>query len=477
MALKPVTEEFIDELKLGLSPEAVLAVPDDYLSEPRSRWRGISSVLVLPQNVNEVSTVVGLANARNIPIIPYGGGTGLVGGQIQDKGPSGILLSLERMNEIRSLNLDENVITVESGVILSNLRDAAEEAKRIFPLSLASEGTAQIGGNLATNAGGVNVLRYGSTRNLCLGLEVVFADGSIWNGLSRLHKDNTGYDLKNLIIGSEGTLGIITAATMKLFPKPLEHTVALIAVKSPNDALKLLSETKDYFGETISAFELINKMGIDFFKETKVQVKIPFSKIPEWMVLLDIGHPGRNSAEKNSNDYFENILSSGLAVDGVLAENVGQQNDLWALRENIPEANRRIGSVSSHDISLPLSVISTFIDEARVEISKLGNFRINCFGHLGDGNLHFNIFPNKGEKREDYNHIRPEIKKTIHDLVHLHGGSVSAEHGIGRLKINDLVKYSDPVKLKLNKSIKAVMDPKGILNPGVIFAPNHKTKK
>ena len=477
MALKPVTEEFIDELKLGLSPEAVLAVPDDYLSEPRSRWRGISSVLVLPQNVNEVSTVVGLANARNIPIIPYGGGTGLVGGQIQDKGPSGILLSLERMNEIRSLNLDENVITVESGVILSNLRDAAEEAKRIFPLSLASEGTAQIGGNLATNAGGVNVLRYGSTRNLCLGLEVVFADGSIWNGLSRLHKDNTGYDLKNLIIGSEGTLGIITAATMKLFPKPLEHTVALIAVKSPKDALRLLSETKDYFGETISAFELINKMGIDFFKETKVEVKIPFSKIPEWMVLLDIGHPGRNSAEKNSNDYFENILSSGLAVDGVLAENVGQQNDLWALRENIPEANRRIGSVSSHDISLPLSVISTFIDEARAEISKLGNFRINCFGHLGDGNLHFNIFPKKGEKREDYNHIRPEIKKTIHDLVHLHGGSVSAEHGIGRLKINDLVKYSDPVKLKLNKSIKAVMDPKGILNPGVIFAPAHKTKK
>ena len=213
-------------------------------------------------------------------------------------------------------------------------------------------------------------------------------------------------------------------------------------------------------------------MGIDFFNETKVEVKVPFSNIPEWMVLLDIGHPGRNSAEKNANEYFENILNSGLAVDGVLAENVGQQNDLWALRENIPEANRRIGSVSSHDISLPLSTVSKFIDEARVEISKLGNFRINCFGHLGDGNLHFNIFPNKGEKREEYNHIRPEIKTVIHDLVHLHGGSVSAEHGIGRLKIKDLVKYSDPIKLKLNKSIKAVMDPKGILNPGVIFASN-----
>ena len=201
MALRPVTEEFINDLKRGLSPGAVLAVPDSYLLEPRSRWRGISSTLVLPQNVKEVSVIVSLANAKNIPIIPYGGGTGLVGGQIQDKGPSGILLSLERMNKIRSLNSDENVITVEAGVILSNLRDAAEEAKRIFPLSLASEGTAQIGGNLATNAGGVNVLRYGSTRNLCLGLEVVFADGSIWNSLSRLHKDNTGYDLKNLIIG------------------------------------------------------------------------------------------------------------------------------------------------------------------------------------------------------------------------------------------------------------------------------------
>ena len=360
MALKPVTEEFINDLKRGLSPGAVLAVPDSYLLEPRSRWRGISSTLVLPQNVKEVSVIVSLANSKNIPIIPYGGGTGLVGGQIQDKGPSGILLSLERMNKIRSLNSDENVITVEAGVILSNLRDAAEEAKRIFPLSLASEGEAQIGGNLATNAGGVNVLRYGSTRNLCLGLEVVFADGSIWKSLSRLHKDNTGYDLKNLIIGSEGTLGIITAATMKLFPKPLEHTVALIAVKSPKEALKLLSETKNYFGETISAFELINRMGVDFLNETKIDIKVPFSKIPEWMVLLDIGHPGRNSSEKNANDYFENILSSGLAVDGVLAENKGQQNDLWALRENIPEANRRIGAVSSHDISLPLSKISNF---------------------------------------------------------------------------------------------------------------------
>ena len=189
----------------------------------------------------------------------------------------------------------------------------------------------------------------------------MFADGSIWNSLSRLHKDNTGYDLKNLIIGSEVTLGIITAATMKLFPKPLEHTVALIAVKSPKEALKLLSETKDYFGETISAFELINRMGVDFLNETKIDIKVPFSKIPEWMVLLDIGHPGRNSSEKNVNDYFENILSSGLAVDGVLAENKGQQNDLWALRENIPEANRRIGAVSSHDISLPLSKISNFI--------------------------------------------------------------------------------------------------------------------
>lgn len=472
MTLKPVTEEFINELKSGLSPGVVSAVPDNYLSEPRSRWRGVSSILVSPQTVKEVSAIVNSANTKNIPIIPYGGGTGLVGGQIQDKGPAGVLLSLERMNNIRSLNSDENIITVEAGVTLSNLREAAEKEKKIFPLSLASEGTAQIGGNLATNAGGVNVLRYGSTRNLCLGLEVVFADGSIWNGLSRLHKDNTGYDLRNLIIGSEGTLGIITAATMKLFSKPLQHTVALIALNSPKDALRLLSEAKDYFGETISAFELISKVGFDFLKETKLKSKFPFRKTPEWMVLLDIGHPGRFSAEKNTNDFFEDILNSGLAVDGVLAESVSQQNDLWALRENIPEANRRIGSVSSHDISLPLSEISSFIEEAWLEISKIGKFRINCFGHLGDGNLHFNIFPNKGERREDYNHVRPTIKTAIHDLVHLHGGSVSAEHGIGRLKINDLVKYSDPIKLKLNKSIKTVMDPNGILNPGAIFGSN-----
>ena len=426
-----------------------------------------------PTNVKEVSTILSSANSENIPIIPYGGGTGLVGGQIQDRGPAGILLSLERMNKIRYLNSEENVITVEAGVILSDLRGAAEKEERVFPLSLASEGTAQIGGNLATNAGGVNVLRYGSTRSLCLGLEVVFADGSIWNGLSRLHKDNTGYDLKNLVIGSEGTLGIITAATMKLFSKPKDKSVALIAVGSPKDALRLLSEAKDYFGETISAFELINKMGIQFLKETGLNFKFPLSAIPEWMVLLEIGHPVRFGTEKNINDFFENILSSSLALDGALAENMRQQNDLWAIRENIPEANRRIGSVSSHDISLPLSEVSEFVEQARIEISKLGQFRINCFGHLGDGNLHFNIFPEKGNNREIYNDIRPTVKTVIHDLVHKYGGSVSAEHGIGRLKTNDLIKYSDPIKLKFNNSIKKAMDPNGILNPGVIFETNY----
>ncbi|NCV48840.1 MAG: FAD-binding oxidoreductase, partial [Rhodobacterales bacterium] len=297
--------------------------------------------------------------------------------------------------------------------------------------------------------------------------------GSIWNGLSRLHKDNTGYDLKNLVIGSEGTLGIITAATMKLFSKPKDRSVALIAVGSPKDALRLLSEAKDYFGETISAFELINKMGIQFLKETGLNFKFPLSAIPEWMVLLEIGHPVRFGTEKNINDFFENILSSSLALDGALAENMRQQNDLWAIRENIPEANRRIGSVSSHDISLPLSEVSDFVEQARLEISKLGQFRINCFGHLGDGNLHFNIFPEKGNNREIYNDIRPTVKTVIHDLVHKYGGSVSAEHGIGRLKTNDLIKYSDPIKLKFNSSIKKAMDPNGILNPGVIFETNY----
>jgi FAD/FMN-containing dehydrogenase len=260
---------------------------------------------------------------------------------------------------------------------------------------------------------------------------------------------------------------------MKLFSKPKDRSVALIAVGSPKDALRLLSEAKDYFGETISAFELINKMGIQFLKETGLNFKFPLSAIPEWMVLLEIGHPVRFGTEKNINDFFENILSSSLALDGALAENMRQQNDLWAIRENIPEANRRIGSVSSHDISLPLSEVSDFVEQARLEISKLGQFRINCFGHLGDGNLHFNIFPEKGNNREIYNDIRPTVKTVIHDLVHKYGGSVSAEHGIGRLKTNDLIKYSDPIKLKLNKSIKKAMDPNGILNPGVIFETNY----
>ncbi|SDD31581.1 FAD-binding oxidoreductase [Ruegeria marina] len=459
----------------SLLPKAVLRpVEPRYLAEPRGRWNGRAGVLALPRNAEEVAVLVRAASAWRVPVLPYGGGTGLVGGQIMPEGPAPLVISLERMNRIRAVYPSENVLVAEAGCILADIRAAAADAGRLFPLSLAAEGSCRIGGNLATNAGGVNVLRYGNTRDLCLGLEAVLPSGQIWHGLSRLRKDNTGYDLRNLLIGSEGTLGIITAAALKLSPVPASIGTAMLAVSSPQAALDLLALAREQVGEAVSAFELIHRQGLDFLTEVLPQVRQPFHTTPEWCILIELGLSGGADAGEALERLFETGNEAGLVEDGVIARSEGQRNALWTVREHLPEANRLIGSVSSHDVSLPLSAIPDFIHRAAEAIAGIGPFRINNFGHLGDGNLHYNVFPPKGRSRAEFSEMADPVKRAVHDIVHDLGGSVSAEHGIGRLKTDDLVRYGDPVKLVAMRAIKAAIDPCGIMNPGAVLVPDQR---
>lgn len=467
--LNPVTPAFEDTLR-GMLPSAVFKEDTaPYLAEPRGRWAG-QGLVVAPGATDEVAAVVRTCAEAKVGIVPYSGGTGLVGGQLQQEGAKPVVLSLERMNKIRGVYPSENVLVCDAGVILADVQKAAEDIGRLFPLSLASEGSARIGGLLSTNAGGVNVLRYGNARAQCLGLEVVRPDGTIWHGLSRLRKDNTGYDLRNLMIGAEGTLGIITGAALKLAPRPVQIGAAMMAVPSPAAALELLALAGDRVGEGISAFEIIHRAGFDFLSEVGPEFKQPFEDVPEWCVLIDVGLPAGLDAQQALESVFEAAFDAGLVTDGVIAQSHAQRDAFWHIRESIPEANRRIGSVSSHDISLPLSAVPDFITRGTQALAEIGAFRINCFGHLGDGNLHYNVFPMPGKSRADYEAERPQVKRVVHDLVHQMEGSVSAEHGIGRLKVGDLEKYGDPAKLAMLRAIKDALDPAGIMNPGAVLA-------
>ncbi|MHA7850575.1 FAD-binding oxidoreductase [Roseovarius sp.] len=469
MALNPVTPDIIARLKGALPASAFREAAPHYLEEPRGRWAGQAGVIVAPETVEQVSAVIRAAAHDRVPVLPYGGGTGLVGGQISAEGTAPILLSLERMRAIRGLYPEENLMIVEAGAILSDVHDAALGADRLYPLSIASKGSARIGGLLATNAGGVNVLRYGNARELCVGLEAVLPDGQIWHGLKRLRKDNTGYDLRDLLIGSEGTLGVITAATLRLAPRPAGEGTALMVVDSPAAALALLSMARDHMGEGVSAFELMHRAGLEFLVETLPDIRQPFADPPEWFVLIDVGLARGLDPATALETLFAEAFEAGLVSDGMIASSEAQRHAFWEVREQIPEANRRIGSVSSHDISLPLGAIPDFIARAPDVIARIGAFRINCFGHLGDGNLHYNVFPMPGRSRHDHLAERGAIKQAVHDLVDEMGGSVSAEHGIGRLKVADLERYGDPAKLSAMRAIKAALDPLGIMNPGAVL--------
>ncbi|NJM82901.1 MAG: FAD-binding oxidoreductase [Tabrizicola sp.] len=428
-----------------------------------------AGALALPRTTAEVAAILGACNEARVGVVPWGGGTGLVGGQIMTDGPAPLLLSLEQMTAVRGVYPGEDALVVEAGMILADVQAEAARIGRLFPLSLASEGSCRIGGNLAANAGGVNVLRYGNARDLCLGLEAVLPDGTIWNGLTRLRKDNAGYDLRHLLIGSEGTLGVITAASLKLFPRPAARVVALLVVPGPDAALGLLSLAAARLPGMITAFELIHRMGFDFLAEVGPEIRLPIDPVPDWVVLVELGLPPGLDPEAVMAALYDEGARAAVVSDGVIAASEAQAAALWHIRESIPEANRRIGSVSSHDISLPLGAVPEFIRRGAADLARLGDWRINCFGHLGDGNLHYNVFPVKGRSRADHEHQREAVKRCVHDLVNQMGGSVAAEHGVGRLKTSDLQRYGDPGKLLAMRAIKAALDPRGIMNPGAVL--------
>lgn len=468
--LNPVDPALEQNLRASLPPAAFRDPSDTYLTELRGGPRGQAGLIVAPGSVEEVATVIRAASAARVPVVPFGGGTGLVGGQVCVDGVPPLVLSLERMTAIRAIHPRENVVTVEAGAVLANVQEAAEDAGRLFPLSLASEGSARIGGLLATNAGGVNVLRYGNARDLCLGLEAVLPDGQVWHGLKRLRKDNTGYDLRNLLIGSEGTLGVITAASLRMFPRPAAQGTAMLVVRDPAAALDLLALAGEQIGGAVSAFELISGVGLQFLTETLPEVRQPFASPPDWMVLIDLGLSGGQLPEDALETLFGVAMERGLVSDGVIATSEAQRRELWTLRESLPLGNRKIGSISSHDISLPLGAVPEFIARGGEKLAAMGEFRINCFGHLGDGNLHYNVFPMRGQDRADRIGEKPAVQRAVHDLVNEMDGSISAEHGIGRLKVADLARYGDPTKLSAMRAIKTALDPKGIMNPGAVLA-------
>ncbi|MEL6335309.1 MAG: FAD-binding oxidoreductase [Pseudomonadota bacterium] len=456
----------------------ILAADDRFaphLREPRDKLQGRGAMLLRPNSTAEVAAMIAHCNARRLPVIPISGGTGLVGGQVfADMGnlPDPVLISLARMDRIRDIDPRDSVLVAEAGVTLEAAQNAAAEVGRLFPLSMASQGSCCIGGNLATNAGGVQVLRYGNARELVLGVEAVLADGSIHHGLKRLRKDNMGYDLRGLLVGSEGTLGIITAASLKLFTQPGERVTAMLAVPSPSAAIDLLGAMRARLGDGVTAFELIAAQGPAFIAAHFPDWRDPLGGMPPWRVLVEATGPAEGGLTARAEAALAEAMEAGLAEDGIVATSETQAAALWWLRETIPEANRKTGALVSHDTSVPLSAIPRFIEEASAAVTAVApRLRINCFGHVGDGNLHYNLFAPVGEGREAWRAPARAASEAVHAAALSLGGSIAAEHGIGRIKRDALAATLDPAKLAAMRAIKTALDPHWILNPGAVLSP------
>jgi FAD/FMN-containing dehydrogenase len=436
-----------------------------YMREWRDLWPGSSPLVLRPANTDEVSRILKVAFETNTAIVPQSGNTGLVGGQMPT-GPE-VLLSLDRMTKIISVDADDYSMTVEAGCILKNVQNAADAVDRLFPLSLASEGSCRIGGNLSSNAGGLNVLAYGNTRDLCLGLEVVLADGRIWNGLKKLRKDNTGYDLKNLFIGAEGTLGLITAAVLKLYPKPRRNDTAFIAVPSPQAAVDLLALVKNESGNRAVAFELMPDIAMGFTVK-HMGITNPIASPSPWFVLTELADAVPSSFES----ILEKAVELGIVTDASIAQSGTQRQALWAIRELMPESQRHEGGSIKHDVSVPVSHIPAFINEATKAVQGfMADARVMCFGHMGDGNMHFNVTQPIGMDKQKFLGEWHAMNWVVFDVVLKHGGSISAEHGIGQLKRDDMLRIKSTVELEMMRGIKAMFDPTGIMNPGKVLPP------
>lgn len=466
----PVPADVLSRLKAvlgddGWSQDADRIAPK--LVEWRGRWTGQTPLLVLPKSTAEVSAVVGVCAEAGVAITPQGGNTGLVSGQI----PQGeVLLSTDRMRAIRDVDAFDDVIVAEAGVPLAAVHEAAEAKRRRFPLSLASEGTATIGGLISTNAGGTQVLRYGTMRDLVLGLEAVLPNGEVWNGLKRLRKDNTGYDLKQLLIGAEGTLGVITAASLKLFPILPSRAVAMCAVASPADAIRLLARAKDETGGQVEAFELMGRLGVAFALKNIPGLREPLDSEHPWYVLIETasGEPG--AAEAGLERVLGGALEDGLVLDAAIAQTDVQAQAFWAVRENQSGGQRPEGAAWKHDVSVPVSRIAEFIESASAAVLRFApDTRIVAFGHVGDGNVHYDVLRAADGDDTAHNDRRDEGSRIVHDIVASMGGSISAEHGLGAMKTAEALRYKSVTEVAALRAVRQALDPKRIMNPRVLF--------
>jgi FAD/FMN-containing dehydrogenase len=469
-----MTTEFIAECRAIVGADQVLEVGADmapFLTDQRGRYTGQALAVLRPATVEQVAALVRACAQRRVPIVPQGGNTGLVLGSVPDTSGAAVVLSLARLNRIRQVDAINRTMTVDAGCILQHVQDAAAEQGCLFPLSLAAEGTCTIGGNLATNAGGTAVLRYGNTRELCLGLEVVTAQGEIWSGLRGLRKDNTGYDLRDLFIGAEGTLGIITGAVLKLYPQPKAAITALAALPSPTHALKLLNLMQDHCGSSLTGFELMSRYCLELVAQQFPQLPRPFAASHAQYVLLEISS---SESEEHAIGLLERSIAAALDAsvidDAVVATSLAQSTGLWQLREHIPLAQARAGKNIKHDISLPVSSIADFITATGPLLdAAFPGCQLVCFGHLGDGNLHYNVAPPAGVSNDDFLLKQDAVNRVVYDSVQTFGGSISAEHGIGALKRGELAHYKTAVELNMMRAIKAALDPLAIMNPGKIL--------
>ena len=440
-----------------------------YLGDWRGRYRGAARCVVRPGSTAEVAAVVRACSAAGVAMLPQGGNTSHCGASIPDKSGKTVLISLSRLNKIRAVDAANNTITVEAGCVLQNLQEAALAVDRLFPLSLAAEGSCQIGGNLSTNAGGVQVLRYGNARELVLGLEVVLPDGEVWNGLRGLRKDNTGYDLKQLFIGAEGTLGIITAAVVKLFPLPRSTATAWLAIASPQAAIGLLNGLQAAFGAMLTACELVSDISLGMVLKHIPGAQPPLEKSP-WYLLVELSGSGEEDALRDTlATFLEPALENGTISDAVLAQSVDQAKRLWNLRESISEAQKIEGFSIKHDISVPVSRIPEFLERAGAALQHAWpGIRLVAFGHVGDGNLHYNQSKPEAGENAAFIAAQPQVNEMVHDIVHQLGGSISAEHGIGQLKREEILRYKSPLEMQMMRTIKQAFDPRGLMNPGKV---------
>jgi FAD/FMN-containing dehydrogenase len=442
-----------------------------YLTDWRKRYAGAALAVVRPASTAETAAIVRACAGSRTPMVPQGGNTGLVGGGTPDASGRAVVISMQRMNRVRSIDVANDTITVEAGCVLQRVQEAASELGRLFPLSLAAEGSATIGGNLATNAGGVQVLRYGNARDLTLGLEVVLASGDVWDGLRGLRKDNTGYDLKHLFIGAEGTLGVITAATLKLYPQPAARMTALAALPSLAAATRLLERARAAAGAALTAFEVMGRITLQHAVEMLPALRMPLPLAQPWYALLELSD---TESEQHAAAVFERVLAEALdagdIVDAAVASSIAEARALWALREGIPEAHAKRGGNVKHDISLPVSCIAEFVESTNAALRRrFAWIEPIVFGHLGDGNLHYNMGTAAGTPIEVAFEHEQRINEVVNDAVHARGGSISAEHGLGQLKREAITRYKSALELELMRRIKGALDPLALMNPGKVI--------